>query len=65
MDIEDELAGEALIELPERHALSVVTTNVALPIDGAVVGNLLAGKSVAQGAAAQEAPIQQDPLPPA
>ena len=51
-----ELAGE---ELPERAAMSLVTANVAAPINAALALNVLSDGSAAEAVASQTATITQ------
>jgi hypothetical protein len=55
----EELAGQAVTELPERAALSLVNANVAAPINAALALNVLSDSSVAVAQATQTAPITQ------
>jgi hypothetical protein len=52
----DNLAGE---ELPERAAMSLITANVAAPVNAAVALNVLSDDSVAYANAEQTATIDQ------
>jgi len=52
----DELAGE---ELPERAAMSLVNTNVAIPVNAAVAANVLSDDAIAYANAEQTTPIDQ------
>jgi hypothetical protein len=52
----NELAGE---ELPERAAMSLISANVAAPINAAVALNALSDHSTAVASATQTAPITQ------
>jgi len=51
-----ELAGE---ELPERAAMSLISANVAAPVNAAVAANVLSDDSVAIANATQSAVIDQ------
>jgi hypothetical protein len=51
-----ELAGE---ELPERAAMSLISANVAAPVNAAVAANVLSDNSVAYANATQTADIVQ------
>jgi hypothetical protein len=51
-----ELTGETL---PERSAMSLITANVAAPINAAIALNALSDGSVAYATATQTAPITQ------
>jgi hypothetical protein len=55
----DELAAQAVAELPERAALSLVNANLAAPINAAIAANVLSDNSAALAGAAQTAPINQ------
>lgn len=50
------LAGE---ELPERAAMSLITANVAAPINAALALNVASDNSIAYANAVQTAPITQ------
>jgi len=50
---------EAVSELPNREAMSLINANVAAPINLALALNLLSDNSVAVANAQQYAPIQQ------
>ena len=52
----NELAGEAL---PERAAMSLVTANLAIPVNAAIAANVLSDNSQAVAAATQGTPISQ------
>jgi hypothetical protein len=52
----NELAGE---ELPERAAMSLISANLAAPVNAAVAANVLSDSSVAYATATQTAPITQ------
>jgi hypothetical protein len=52
----NELAGE---ELPERAAMSLLSANVAAPVNAAVALNALSDNSTAIATATQTAPITQ------
>ena len=53
------LESETVAPLPDRAAMSLVNANLALPINAAVVANILSDSSVAAGNAQQTAPIVQ------
>ena len=55
----NELAGE---ELPERAAMSLVTANLAIPINAAVAANVLSDGAIAYANATQDANIDQSNL---
>jgi hypothetical protein len=52
----NELAGE---ELPERAAMSLLSANLAAPVNAAVAANVLSDNSTAYADATQTAPITQ------
>jgi hypothetical protein len=52
----DELAGEAL---PERAAMSLISANLAAPVNAAVAANVLSDNSVAYANAEQTVDITQ------
>ena len=52
----NEMAGE---ELPERAAMSLISANVAAPINAAVAANVLSDNSVAYANATQDVDIDQ------
>jgi hypothetical protein len=52
----NELCGE---ELPERAAMSLISANVAAPVNAAVAANVLSDNSVAYANATQSAHITQ------
>jgi hypothetical protein len=52
----EEQQGEAL---PNREAMSLVNTNIAIPINAALALNVLSDNSVAYASATQTAPITQ------
>jgi hypothetical protein len=52
----NELAGE---ELPERAAMSLISANLAAPINAAVAANVLSDGSTAWAQATQQTPIDQ------
>jgi hypothetical protein len=51
--------SQAVTELPDREALSLVNANVAAPINAALALNVLSDNSVAVANAQQYAPITQ------
>jgi len=55
----EELDAEAVEELPEREAMSLVNANIAAPVNAAVALNALSDGSVAYANAEQTAPITQ------
>jgi hypothetical protein len=55
----DELDMLEVVELPDREALSLVSANVAAPINAALALNVLSDNSTAVAMATQTAPITQ------
>jgi hypothetical protein len=53
------LESQAVTELPDREALSLVNANVAAPINAALALNVLSDNSLAYASATQTAPIVQ------
>ena len=58
-----ELEAEAGEELPDREAMSLVTANVAAPVNLAAALNVLSDHSTATATANQTAPITQSAAP--
>ena len=58
----NEIAGE---ELPERAAMSLISANVAAPVNAAVAANVLSDGAIAAANAQQTTPIDQGMLSPA
>ena len=56
---EDELAEQTGEELPDREAMSLIDTNVAVPVNAAVGLNVLSDDSTAYANAEQTADIDQ------
>jgi hypothetical protein len=52
----DKLSGEAL---PERAAMSLINSNIAIPINVALAANILSDSSIAYADAEQVADIDQ------
>ena len=52
----DQQDGE---ELPEREEMSLINTNVAIPINAAVAANVLSDGSIAYADATQDADLDQ------
>ena len=52
----DELAGEPL---PERAAMSLISSNIAIPINAALAANILSDNSAALASAQQAEDITQ------
>jgi len=55
----EELEAEDGAELPDREAMSLITANLAAPINAAIAANVLSDNSVAYANAEQYAPIDQ------
>jgi hypothetical protein len=55
----EELEAQAGEQLPDREAMSLVNTNVAIPINAAVAANVLSDDAIAYANAEQEAAIDQ------
>ena len=55
----EELEQQSGEQLPDREAMSLVNTNVAIPINAAVAANVLSDDAIAYADAAQEAEIDQ------
>jgi hypothetical protein len=55
----EELEAEAAEELPDREQMSLITGNVAAPINAAVGLNALSDNSTAAASATQDTPITQ------
>ena len=53
----DKLAGEPL---PEKAAMSLISSNIAIPINAALSANILSDDSVAFASATQDATIDQE-----
>lgn len=58
LDVVD-LAAQAVVELPERAAMSLVNANIAIPINLALAANILSDASTADAGAVQDTPIDQ------
>jgi hypothetical protein len=54
-----ELAAQAIVELPERTAMSLINANIAVPINLALAANILSDSSTADAGAEQDTPIDQ------
>ena len=52
----NQLAGE---ELPERAAMSLISANIAIPVNAAVAANVLSDDAVAYADATQQATMDQ------
>lgn len=55
----EELHREAVQELPDREAMSLINSNVAIPINVALAANVLSDNSVAYASAVQTVDIDQ------
>ena len=55
----EEIEEQAVEELPEREAMSLINANVAVPVNLAAALNVLSDGSVAYGNAEQMADIDQ------
>ncbi len=56
---QEEVDAQGGEELPDREAMSLVTANVAAPINAAAALNVLSDHSTATATATQTAPINQ------
>ncbi|HEX6547384.1 MAG TPA: hypothetical protein VF134_01415 [Candidatus Dormibacteraeota bacterium] len=54
-----DVEAQQMSELPDREAMSLVTANVAAPINLALAANVLSDGSIAYANATQYAPITQ------
>jgi len=54
-----DLEAQQMSELPNREAMSLITANVAAPINAALALNVLSDGSIAAATASQTAPITQ------
>ena len=54
-----DLESQRASELPDREAMSLVTANVAAPINAALALNVLSDGSIADATATQYAPVVQ------
>jgi hypothetical protein len=57
-----DLEKQQASELPDREAMSLVTANVAAPINAALALNVLSDGSIADATATQNAPITQNAI---
>jgi hypothetical protein len=57
-----DLESQQASELPDREAMSLVTANVAAPINAALALNVLSDGSIADATATQNTPIDQSAL---
>jgi hypothetical protein len=55
----EELEAETAEELPEREQMSLISANVAAPVNAAVAANILSDGSVAYANAEQDVDIDQ------
>jgi hypothetical protein len=55
----EELASQEAAELPDREAMSLVTANVAVPVNAAVAAKVLSDDAVAYADATQDAAMDQ------
>jgi hypothetical protein len=55
----EELEAEGAEELPEREQMSLISANVAAPVNAAVAANVLSDNSVAYANAEQDVDITQ------
>jgi hypothetical protein len=55
----EELEAQQAAALPDREVMSLVTANVAVPVNLAVAANVLADDAVAYADATQDAAIDQ------
>ena len=58
-DEEELLEEEQIVDLPERLAMTLVSTNLGLPVNGILRGNLLSNNAASQANGAQDAPVDQ------
>ena len=56
---DEELEAETGEALPDREAMSLVNTNVAIPINAAIAANVLSDGAIAYADATQQIPIDQ------
>lgn len=54
-----ELEAQAVEELPDREAMSLISANLAAPVNAAVAANILSDNSVAYANAEQDIVITQ------
>jgi hypothetical protein len=59
---QDELEAEAVEEIPDREAMSLIDANVAVPVNAAVAANVLTSESDADADADQKGDIDQNNL---
>ena len=56
---QEELEAQGGEELPDREAMSLVNTNVAIPVNAAVAANVLSDDAIAYANAEQDVDIDQ------
>ena len=56
---DEELEQQAVEELPDREAMSLINANVAIPINAAIAANVLSDNAKAVAGAAQTGAINQ------
>ncbi len=56
---QEELDAQGAEALPDREAMSLVDTNIAIPINAAVAANVLSDDAIAYANAEQTTPIDQ------
>ena len=56
---EEELQAQEAAELPDREAMSLISANLAAPINAAIAANVLSDNSTATAGAIQDTPINQ------
>ena len=54
-----ELDAEAVEELPDREAMSLINANIAAPVNAAIAANILSDNSIAYANAEQTGDITQ------
>ena len=55
----EEIEAQTAAELPDREAMSLVSANVAIPVNAALALNVLSDGSAAAAGAVQNTPIDQ------
>ncbi|GAC1577462.1 MAG: hypothetical protein NVS3B24_08560 [Candidatus Dormibacteria bacterium] len=55
----EEVAAQGGEEIPDREAMSLISANLAAPVNAAVAANVLSDHSTATATATQTAPITQ------
>jgi len=56
---QEELEQQDAEQLPEREEMSLVNTNIAIPVNAAVAANVLSDDAIAYADATQDAAIDQ------